>query len=190
MRKPAIHLVITGGINFLAARGYELRLHACQRHRLIAVIGDDQEDGQEAFFRPFHIKDLRFFWLVVGIHTRSDRFIGVIVVQRVGRGRLGSRLYEILRQQKSDADQANTTPQYDPGAQPARQFPPKLGHVSDYNWRDGNRRNPTSSSLCSPTTTNGGPSHIPPGRRQQFRPILRAESASGPDSAGDSSVES
>ena len=67
---------------------HQLCLHAGQLNRLVAVIGDDHEDGKETELAVMNGKDGRLFRQIVGIHRDRERLQGMLIVRRISLGGL------------------------------------------------------------------------------------------------------
>jgi len=79
-----------------AIGGNERDLHVGDGDGLVAVIGDDEEDGKESVLAEVHRENFGLVGSVVGIGGDGDLFVGVIVVRGIGFGGAGGGLDEIF----------------------------------------------------------------------------------------------
>ena len=93
------------GESLVAVYGDQLGLHAGQLNRLVAVIGDHHEDGQESDFTVMNRENVGLFRQIVGIHRDRNRFHGMLVMRRIGLGRLRLRHDKFLRRQAQQRKQ-------------------------------------------------------------------------------------
>ena len=95
--KPPRDVLLARGRKLGAVYRDQLRFHAGQLDRLVAIIGDDDEDGQETDLAVLDGKDVCLFRQIVGIHRDRDRFQGMFIVRGIRLGGLGLRHDEIFR---------------------------------------------------------------------------------------------
>jgi len=60
-----------------------LTVHFGDGDGLVAVVGDDEEDGKESVLVEVHGEYFRFVGSVVGVGCDGDSFVGVIVVREI-----------------------------------------------------------------------------------------------------------
>jgi hypothetical protein len=94
--QAAIDVVGGSGSELGIVGGGERDLHVGEGDGLVAIVGDDEEDGQEAVIVKIDGEDFGFFWGVVRIGGDGDFFVGVVVAGGIGAGGLGLRLGEIF----------------------------------------------------------------------------------------------
>ena len=84
------------GSEFGASGGGKGDLHVGDGDGLVAVVGNDEEDGKQAVLLKVDGEDFCFAGRVVGIGGDGDFFGGVIVVRGIGSGGMGFGLDEVF----------------------------------------------------------------------------------------------
>jgi len=106
-RDTAVDVVLCGRWDFVAIGGHQLRLHPGQRDGLIAVIGDDNEDGYEIDLTVRDGEDCGLVRHVVWVETDGDSLIGMLVVRGIAFGRLRRRHHKVFAGPAEDRSQNN-----------------------------------------------------------------------------------
>src|SRR5581483_1545744 len=102
VRQPAVYVIRAGGRNLGSVHGNQLCFHAGENDRLLGIVGDDDEYGQQSLLMVINRKDLGLVGHVVRINCDRDSFISMRIMRRITGGRLGDRLYEFLRSEDED----------------------------------------------------------------------------------------
>ncbi len=96
MGQAAVEVILICRINLSAVVGDQFGFHALQGNRLIPVVGDHNQNRQEADFFVIDGKNVGLVRRVVGIEGDDDFFVAVRIVGRIGHGRFRRRHDEIL----------------------------------------------------------------------------------------------
>ena len=88
----------------------ECHLHVGDGDGLVAVVGHDEEDGQESMLVKVYGENLRFVGGVVGVSCDGNLLVGVLVMRGIGFRGLGYGLHEVLgARQSANAATAHKT---------------------------------------------------------------------------------
>ena len=103
--KSPRNVILACGRKLGAVHRDQLGLDAGQLNRLVAVVGDHHEDGKETDFAVVNRKHVCFFRQIVRIHRDRNRFHRMLVVRRIGLGRLRHRHHKLLRREAQQWNQ-------------------------------------------------------------------------------------
>jgi 3-deoxy-D-manno-octulosonic-acid transferase len=91
VEEAAVEIVVAGGGFLASVGGEELDADVVERERLVAVVGDDDADGQEAVRDVGQAEKLTVLFLLAGVGCDGDVLVGVGLVEGVLGGGLDRR---------------------------------------------------------------------------------------------------
>jgi len=95
--EAAIQIIVAERRELGVIGGDQGDVHVGNRNRLVAIIGDDKENGKESVVGEVDGKDFCLFRSVVRVGSDCNLLVAVKVVRRVIDGGAGHWPYEILR---------------------------------------------------------------------------------------------
>ena len=101
------------GVSFERLRRDQRDFHVGDGDRLVAVIGHDEENRQEAVLREVHGEDLGLFRRVVRIGGNGDFLVAMEIVRGIVDGGLRHRLHKVLRPPGTAAATRNGAERHD-----------------------------------------------------------------------------
>ena len=101
----AVDVFGRSGGEFGVVGGDEFHVDVGDGDGLVAVVGHDEEDGQESVFVKVHGEYLRFVRRIVGVGGEGDFLVGMVVVRGIGIGGVSCGSYKIFGGEGGDCAQ-------------------------------------------------------------------------------------